>query len=668
MKSPAIKEWSRFCSEMVTEEEATKWATAFTQSNIAVCTGSASKIIALDVDTVDQKILDLILPILPDSPVEKIGAKGFTRFFKFSGEHTQAIRFNGEVILEILADGKKTTLPPSRHPSGVDYTWSKGSLLDINVDDLPLFPPFLISNIESKLKLHFRGLDSSEKTAMISGRNNDLSKLCGTLIADRLSLDEAINKLVDYDTKNHTPPLFSDPSEMMCTDAVTNALVFYSNHLQSVNNRHYKKGEEYEVPVLPKQAEGTSLPKKASEKKLRILPPVSGVLKTIQSWILENSWVPQPSFAFSASLALMGTLASRKFIFQGSTTNLYLLNIAGSGSGKDFPQQSLKEILSLIHSDRLLGSGDYTSDASLMDSLASNPVRLDLMDEAGGILKSITSSKTEYGGKMADILAELYTTSTSKYLGRALSEGIKGSCYRPHVNILASTTPTGFSEGVTIRAIEKGLLGRFLIFFGNHDTPAKRVYAKTKLDMFTLDSLRFLAQYTPTEETLHVGDIPQLCDELDITKEANDRLTVYFEEFDTLRRNLKSSDVLLPIVARLYQQMVKIVMISAIANHKMVKPKISIQDVEFGYETILYYFDLIQDVVRNYIHDNKESAESSRLLKIIEDNQEISKPDLVRLTKFLDKKKRDALLLDLIDSGQISVYLRDNQTIIVYRG
>jgi Protein of unknown function (DUF3987) len=400
----------------------------------------------------------------------------------------------------------------------------------------------------------------------------------------------------------------------------------------------------------------------------RRLPESRGALKTIQSWILENSWVPQPAFAFSASLALLGTLASRKFIFQGTTSNMYLLNIAGSGSGKDFPQQSLKELLSIVRADRLLGAGDYSSDASLMDGLANNPVRLDIMDEAGGILKSFTSSKTEYGGKMADILAELYTTTTSKYLGRALSEGVKGSCYRPHVNILASTTPTGFSEGVSIRAIEKGLLGRFLIFLGDHSVPAKRVFKKTQMDMFTIENLRWLAQYTPTEENIFVGELPQLCDELKVTKAANEKLSIYFEEFDNLRRTTKSTDTMLPIIARLYQQMTKVVMISAVSRHEMEIPEVDIQDVEFGYETIMYYYENMQDIVRNYIHDNKESAESSRILKIIDDSQEISKPDLVRLTRFIDKKKRESLLLDLIDSGQISVFLRDNQTYLRYNG
>lgn len=56
---------------------------------------------------------------------------------------------------------------------------------------------------------------------------------------------------------------------------------------------------------------------------------------------------------------------------------------------------------------------------------------------------------------MADILAELYTTSNSIFLGRMTAGGHKGRQVRPNVNLLCSTTPTGFQQGVSTTAIEK---------------------------------------------------------------------------------------------------------------------------------------------------------------------------------------------------------------------
>ena len=64
------------------------------------------------------------------------------------------------------------------------------------------------------------------------------------------------------------------------------------------------------------------------------LPKPEGVLAAIMTYILKNSYIEQPAFAFSAALSLVATLSGRKFEFEGVAPNLYLLNVAPSGSGK----------------------------------------------------------------------------------------------------------------------------------------------------------------------------------------------------------------------------------------------------------------------------------------------------------------------------------------------
>lgn len=248
-KQAGVKDYSKFSYELPSENDLKEWV-KIPKTNIALCLGESSKIIALDVDTENQQILDLILPSLPNSPVEKIGAKGFTRFFKYNGEHTQLVKHNREVVFEILSNNKKTTLPPSRHPSGVDYKWSSDkTLLDINVDELPTLPPFLVPNIESLIKTKFPDTEIQGRGKTISGRNNQLSSKCAQLISDQIPVDQAIKELIAHDKEFHEIPLFTDPEEMRHTEPFTNALMFYTNHLCTINTRHYRKKEEYEIPI-----------------------------------------------------------------------------------------------------------------------------------------------------------------------------------------------------------------------------------------------------------------------------------------------------------------------------------------------------------------------------------------------------------------------------------
>jgi hypothetical protein len=400
------------------------------------------------------------------------------------------------------------------------------------------------------------------------------------------------------------------------------------------------------------------------------LPKTDSLLNDLKENILANSFIKQEEFAFSAALVLMATLSGRKFVFSGLCSNLYILNVAPSGSGKDAPQQKLKEFLLDLRADNLLGAGDYVSDASLMDSLGYKPVRLDIMDEMGGILRSINSGKAEYNSKMADVLAELYTSSNSKFLGRQTAEGNKGECYRPNVNILGSTTPTGFQEGVSKAAIEKGLMGRFLIFLGDGHKPAERVRKFTRLNSEAMDRLRYILSIEADEEGTRIGGIRQDYIEVEADKKANDLLDKIFRDFDNLRMETDSTSALLPIIARLYQQMCKITLIHSVSRVGVGEmPKISVEDVQFGYETILYYFSNIEKIVEKYIHEGFQEKKVAKFLNVLEENGgKMTKSLLAKRTRWMNKRERDAMLIDLAEMGDIIVESASvegrNQTII----
>jgi hypothetical protein len=680
-KVPAIKNWNEYCYRLPTTDELVSWTRMLTETNLDLALGEASGIVALDLDCTDQRILDVIMPLLPPSPVSKVGSKGETRFFRYMNDVSDSLKFNGEMVVEILSSNKKTTLPPSRHPNGLTYKWgNENTLLTYSKDELPILPPALLANLGQVLRTKFPDMIQDSYGKIISGRNDELSSLCGTLIKQEVPIGDAVNELVKFDYENNDPPLFTDANEFRHTEPITNALLFYSNHLNTINNRHYRDSKEYEVPIMPRIKDDSS-PKQPGQETKRNTKSVSEimslaptVLKTLHTNLLENSWVKQPDLALGALLTLIATLTSRKIVFQGLSPNLYVLNISPSGSGKDKPQSYVKEILINMRADSLLGSGDYVSDASLMDGLANKPVRMDILDEAGGILRSVNSGKAEYNGKMADVLAELYTSSHTKYLGRSTAEGNKGACYRPNVNILASTTPTGFSEGVSRKAIEKGLMGRFLIFLGDTEAKSQRLKSFPKVPSFVSRQLEWWYGMNPTDfitedtDTIELGGIKQNYVELKATKAAEDQLDSIFTNLDQLRRETSPNDPKLPIVARLYQQMVKLIIISASCRTIQDIPVIQKEDVDFGYELIMYYYNTIQDIIDSYIFENKTQMNSQKLINTIKMNGGfMTKEELYRSTRTLTLKERENIIEDLLAGGLINRDLESvdgNQTIV----
>ena len=248
-KTPCIKGWTDFAHRQPTQGELGSWKDIYGDQGMSVMTGKISGIVALDIDETRQEVLDILMPLLPPSPVVKVGAKGETRFFKFVGESSDILKLGGKVVMEILSTNKKTTIPPSIHPNGTEYKYvSENTLLDIDRNSLPILPPALFSHVGSKLRLAFPDLAESSSNKFISGRNDALSSLCGKLIQESTPLDEALKRLIAFDQENNDPPLFSDPEEMRHTEPFSNALLFYTNHLNSVNTKRYKDNKFYEIP------------------------------------------------------------------------------------------------------------------------------------------------------------------------------------------------------------------------------------------------------------------------------------------------------------------------------------------------------------------------------------------------------------------------------------
>ncbi len=666
-KMPAIKGWSKYCDELPSEKDALTWINTFDKSNLDLCLGKASGIIALDLDCVDEEILNLIQDMLPESPVEKVGSKGWTRFFKYTGEMSCSLKWQGENIIEILSSGKKTTMPGSLHPNGMRYRWtSEETLLTLaNVNELPHLAPMLFSQITSVLRTKFHDAELKGAGKVISGRNDELSSICGALIKDRVSLDEAVSTLVKHDQLHNDPPLFTDANERLSTEPFTNAILFYANHLSSVNNKRFRNNQEYEIPVTASaiNKEAADIVTKKSELRPGALsdsaslelPEASGLVGNVANYILENSYIPQPSFALSAAIGLVSILAGRKFQFEGAAPNMYLLNVGESGSGKNAPQEVIKEIIKMSGLEAFLGSGMYVSDASLMDGLSTQPCRIDLIDEASALLKVTSSDGANHTLGMTETLCELYTSSTSEFLGRMLAGGErKGRCYRPIVSILGSTTPIGFIESISRTSLDKGLLGRFLFFRGDDLKPARRLKSKSEVSNGIINSINTLANYVPVNKKLSGISITQEVDFLEATPRAHKRLDEIFNEYDSYRVTGTGHRDLMPIVSRRYQQMVKLILVHAIGRIDKDIPIVDLVDVEFGFNMMQYQLDVLEKFVSGQISTNKFEKDRNAVLEFIKNKGYASSRDVGKGISRINGKYRKDLLMDLIDLGMIA--------------
>jgi hypothetical protein len=131
--------WAEYFHRLMNDAEL-EAAESWPGCNIGVCLGSLSGVVALDLDAVGE-LADKLMTVIPPSPVAKHGAKGFTRFYRYSGEASRTWSVDGDTALELLSDGRQTVIPPSVHPDTKrPYYWAPDSLTDFDPSELPALP------------------------------------------------------------------------------------------------------------------------------------------------------------------------------------------------------------------------------------------------------------------------------------------------------------------------------------------------------------------------------------------------------------------------------------------------------------------------------------------------------------------------------------------------
>ncbi|MDQ6433635.1 bifunctional DNA primase/polymerase [Mesorhizobium sp. LHD-90] len=245
-KRPAINRWQLYCDTFPTEEERQTWMASLPDGNIGLPMGSASGLVAIDIDTDDEKVIEVLDRVLPKSPWRRVGKKGEVRIYRYNDERTTRIKdADGAMICEVLSKGTQFVLPPSIHPdTGRPYT-ANAELYEVYKS-----APALPKNVEIEIRAALRsvGIEASTgSNAKIAtfvpagSRDNAMTWHAGLLarvvlkgersllqalgemetwvntyteqvVGDALSVDKARSKVVEFlnkdlagDTKNILP-------------------------------------------------------------------------------------------------------------------------------------------------------------------------------------------------------------------------------------------------------------------------------------------------------------------------------------------------------------------------------------------------------------------------------------------------------------------------------
>jgi len=222
-KRPAVSEWQKYATEMPSEGLRADWKDRFASGNIGMPLGALSGLVAIDLDTDEPEVLEIIKSLVPLSKWVRRGKKGAVYVYKWQGQKTSRIKGEeGNTIVEILSRGTQIVLPPSIHPDTQMPYVANCELTDV-LDQLAELPVDFETRlrkalIDAGIKLSSRGSVSVTKWVPAGGRDSAMVAMAGLLsrgvIKGERTLLEALDEAEAW-VANFTENVIGDPMDPM---------------------------------------------------------------------------------------------------------------------------------------------------------------------------------------------------------------------------------------------------------------------------------------------------------------------------------------------------------------------------------------------------------------------------------------------------------------------
>jgi len=191
---------------------------------------------------------------------------------------------------------------------------------------------------------------------------------------------------------------------------------------------------------------------------------VPGFVSEVMEHTLATAPYPNVPLAFCGALALQAMLAGRKVRDSADNrTNLYMLALAYSAVGKDWPRKVNTCILHHVGLVDALGE-KFASGEGIQDSLFRTPSMLFQTDEIDGLLQSINKSQDARHENILGTLLTMYSAANSIFpMRRKAGKESPGVIDQPNLVVYGTAIPTHYYAALSERMLTNGFFARMLI-------------------------------------------------------------------------------------------------------------------------------------------------------------------------------------------------------------
>lgn len=380
---------------------------------------------------------------------------------------------------------------------------------------------------------------------------------------------------------------------------------------------------------------------------------VPGFVAELLDHCLATAPYPNLALAFCGALALQAFLAGRKVRDAGDNrTNLYLLALAYSSVGKDWPRKVNTCVMHRIGMISALGE-KFASGEGIQDALFVTPAMLFQTDEVDGLLQSINKSHDARHENILGTLLTMYSAANSVYpMRRKAGKESPGVIDQPCLVVYGTAIPTHYYEALSERMLTNGFFARMVIVeSGPRSTgqepgiinPPQRVMAAAQWWSEFNPGTGNLNTWHPQPEIVPADDGAR-----SLLTEAR-----LIAESEYAAAEARGDPVGTTVWGRVPEQIRKLVLLYAVsASHKA--PRITAAAVQWATDFMLHQTRRMLFMAHSHVAENPFHAECLKLLRRLRESpdQQLAHSVLLKRMK-MDAQTFQELLATLEQQGDV---------------
>lgn len=672
-----MKNWQRFNKVRATPEEIAEWKT-WGDVGIGVLLGELSGIVGLDLDNDTDGLHEKILALVPDSPVKKKGAKGFTAFYKYNGDIPSKLSWSKDAIriAEVLSNGQQCLTPPTFHPAGMNYVWLGPRLGEAELPELTLehtraiqalFPiekpihnivPFTPGSARAQTDLPIddmmRYLDAESYDSWVQVGMSLKTEYgeAGRNLYHQFSSQSTKYNPRDTDVKFNSFKRTDRTIGSLIYEAKQSGYVFSPR--QEVAAVEILEGGNLR-PIIHKE-----IIKHAEDIPEHLLD-APGLIGEVMKYILDTSMFPQPVLALAAAISFVGMLMGHRVKTDSNLrSNVYILSMAPSGAGKDHARQCIDEMLTACGLRNLL-IGTPKSDSAVYKAMKRNKGRALMMtDEIGRFFKTVTSQKAgSYQQAITTAMLGMYNAAGRDYTGDEYAnnadQGGRADISQPCLCIYGTSVKESVFQAFTSQETNDGFLARWLLFeTERYDIDVLDKYFGEPPESLITQILAWEQHPTNANPQGNLQELDIVPTVVPFTDDAKEMITRYRRECrvkaDKVRKSSQLGDALWNRAAEHAAKF-------SLIGHRHGQP-IDVTEMKWGIELANNRVEYMIGAIGDNISDNQQEAMLKKVFAIIkkEGAKGITKSTLTTKTQGLKRVERNELIETLLDMGQIVTF------------